>query len=369
MRWPKRLSQKLILSMTVVVSAVIVGHGILNVRAADAVLRAFMVRNADQLSGAITSATWHAMLADNREAAYRVMETIAAKQGMKSVRIFNKEGRVMFSTPPGGARQVDKNAEACYLCHASERPLVKVDVPSRARIVTGADGSRSLAMVTPIYNEPACSDAACHAHPRSQNVLGVVDVALDMAPVEERIRRIELSTAVVTVTAILLVGICAALFTRHFVTAPLEHLAEGTRRVAEMKLDHPIAINSSEELAELARSFNVMRRRLAEAMAEINGFTRSLEEKVAERTEQLRFAQQKLIQADRLSSLGQLAASVAHEINNPLSGVLNLAMLMQRIVKEDGIPKGREAEFRRYLDQVVTETARTGRIVSDLLAF
>jgi len=65
-----------------------------------------------------------------------------------------------------------------------------------------------------------------------------------------------------------------------------------------------------------------MRRRLAEAMAEINGFTRSLEEKVEERTEQLKVAQQKLMQADRLSSLGQLSASVAHEINNPLSGVL-----------------------------------------------
>jgi len=44
-------------------------------------------------------------------------------------------------------------------------------------------------------------------------------------------------------------------------------------------------------------------------------------------------------------------------------------MLMQRILKDDGIPKGREAEFRKYLDQVATETARTGRIVSDLLAF
>ena len=75
------------------------------------------------------------------------------------------------------------------------------------------------------------------------------------------------------------------------------------------------------------------------------------------------------MQADRLSSLGQLSASVAHEINNPLSGVLNLSMLMQRILKDDGIPKGREAEFRKYLDQVATETARTGRIVSDLLAF
>jgi two-component system NtrC family sensor kinase len=67
--------------------------------------------------------------------------------------------------------------------------------------------------------------------------------------------------------------------------------------------------------------------------------------------------------------LGQLSASVAHEINNPLSGVLNLSMLMQRILKDDGIPPGRVEEFRKYLSQIITETSRVGRIVSDLLAF
>jgi len=60
---------------------------------------------------------------------------------------------------------------------------------------------------------------------------------------------------------------------------------------------------------------------------------------------------------------------VAHEINNPISGVLNLSMLMQRILKDDGIPQERVPEFRKYLAQVVQETSRVGRIVSDLLSF
>ncbi len=369
MRWPKRLSQKLILSLTIVVALVAVANGILSARSADTQLQATMLQGVDQISGAIASATWHAMLADNRAAAYQVMETIAAKQGIRSVRIYNKEGRVMFSTPPSLTKVVDKNAEACFLCHASEQPLVKVDTPTRARVVHRADGTRTLAMITPIYNEPACSNAACHAHPESQNVLGVLDVGLDMRLVDEQVRRIEIRTALFTSLAVILVGVCATVFTRRLVTTPLARLADATRHVAEMQLDRPIALGSSEELMELARSFNEMRRRLAEAMAEINGFTRSLEDKVEERTEQLKVAQQKLMLSDRLSSLGQLAASVAHEINNPLSGVLNLSMLMKRILKDDGIPKGREAEFRKYLDQVAAETARTGRIVSDLLAF
>ena len=117
-----------------------------------------------------------------------------------------------------------------------------------------------------------------------------------------------------------------------------------------MELDKPLDIaHSSEELDELARSFDVMRDRLRTALAEINQFTQNLETKVEERTQQLKAAQKKLLQSDRLASLGQLSASVAHEINNPVSGVLNLSMLMQRMLKDDGIPPNRIAEFRKYL--------------------
>jgi two-component system NtrC family sensor kinase len=136
-----------------------------------------------------------------------------------------------------------------------------------------------------------------------------------------------------------------------------------------MDLDRSIEIRSSRELWELTRSFNVMRERLRQAVAEINRGAQDLEVKVAERTEQLRQAQQRLVQADRLASLGQLAASVAHEINNPLSGVLNFSALMTRILREDGVPPGRVAEFRGYLERVTEQTARAGHIVSDLLAF
>src|SRR5208283_5506181 len=69
------------------------------------------------------------------------------------------------------------------------------------------------------------------------------------------------------------------------------------------------------------------------------------------------------------ASLGQLAASVAHEINNLVSGVLNLSMLLERFMASGSYPPGREAEFRKYLGLISAETARVGRIVSDLLAF
>jgi two-component system NtrC family sensor kinase len=136
-----------------------------------------------------------------------------------------------------------------------------------------------------------------------------------------------------------------------------------------MRLDTPIEVSSTDELNELGQSFDAMRLRLRDALAEITEFTQQLEMKVKERTDQLNLANQELVQSDRLASLGQLAASVAHEINNPIAGVLTLSTLLQRIITDDGIPPHRIEEVKRYLSQVVNETGRVGRIVTDLLAF
>ncbi len=329
-----------------------------------------MINGADQLSRGIASATWHAMLSDDRTAAYGVMKTIAANPGIVRIRIFNKEGAVMFSTKAEDEKQVDKNAEACAMCHGStQQPLVNVDASSRSRVIRTSNGNRQLAMVTPIYNEPSCSDASCHAHPRSTNVLGVLDVAFDLKPLDNEMQAARAEVYVVTGIQILLIGLFIVFFTRRFVDRPIRKLIAGTRAVSQMQLGHVIEISSSQELGELAHAFNLMSERLDKAMAELNQAAQVLETKVKERTKQLEVAHQKLLQSDRLASLGQLSATVAHEINNPISGVLNLAMLLDRVLKDDGIPQERVAEFKKYLGQIINETARVGRIVSDLLAF
>ncbi len=366
---PRGLATKLIISLTIIVVLVEGVAGFVNVKTQERDLLLTMVLGADQLSKAITSATWHAMLADNRGAAYQTMRTIATNYGINQIRMYNRQGWVMFSTRPEENRRVDKSAEACSVCHSSLEPKVTVDAPSRARVLPGADGRPKLFMVTPIYNEAACSNAACHAHPSANKVLGVLDIVLDLDPVDREVANMKLRVFLVTGTQILLSSLFIVFFTRRFVTVPIRKLIGGTRAIANMELDKPVRIDTSEELGELARSFDLMRVRLLKAMTEINQFTQNLESKVEERTAQLKTAHKKLLQSDRLASLGQLAASVAHEINNPISGVLNLSMLMQRILRDDGVPPGRVEEFRKYLSQVVSETSRVGRIVMDLLAF
>jgi two-component system NtrC family sensor kinase len=357
---PRRLARKLMLSITVIVIIVAAVSGLVNVSTEEQQLLNTMIVGADQLSKGITSATWHAMLDDHREAAYQVMQTIALKQGIDRIRMFNRAGQVMFSTNPE-----DRPSAAEALPESSHSAL-----PSQVRIFRGANGGRRLAMSTPIYNEPSCSQAQCHAHPAEMKVLGVLDLRLNLESVDHEVAAMKFRVLLVTAVEVTLISLFIIYFTRRFLSRPIDKLIEGTKAVSQMELDKPLDIvGSSEELDELARSFDVMRDRLRTALGEINQFTQKLETKVEERTQQLKVAQKKLLQSDRLASLGELAASVAHEINNPVSGVLNLSMLLQRMLKDDGIPQERIPEFRKYLGQVTSETARVGRIVSDLLAF
>jgi two-component system NtrC family sensor kinase len=368
---PRRLARKLMLSITVIVVIVAAVSGLVNVKTEESQLLDAMILGADQLSKGITSAIWHAMLDDHREAAYEVMQTIARKQGIDRIRMFNRSGQVMFSTNSDD-RQASANLhdDTCSMCHAPGAPRFQLDLPSRVRTFRAAGGRRLLTMVTPIYNEPSCSQAECHAHPQAMKVLGVLDLSLTLDSVDREMTHTKLRVLLVTAVEVTLIGLFIIFFTRRFLSRPIEKLIEGTKRVSQMELDQPIEITgSSEEIDELARSFDIMRERLRTAVAEINQFTQKLETKVEERTQQLKAAHQKLLQSDRLASLGQLSASVAHEINNPVAGVLNLSMLMQRMLKDDGVPPGRLEEFRKYLSQVTNETTRVGRIVSDLLAF
>src|SRR5579863_2107443 len=370
---PRKLGAKLILSLTILIVVISGISGYLNFRSQKKQLVETMILGADQLSRGITGATWHAMLDDDRKAAYEIMRVIADKQGVDRIRMFNREGRLVFSTDSREQPSTTSSSnEVCTSCHSKGAIQSRPTEDSRVRYATSPSGVRTINMVAPIYNEPSCSNAACHAHRASTKVLGVVDVALRLDPVQRQTRAITLQTILWT---LLEVGIGAAfviVFTRHFVATPIQKLIAGTKAVSAMELDRPFDIGNargSQELDELVDSFNRMRERLKLAVAELNDMQQTLEQKVDERTQQLKAAQRKLVQTERLATLGQLAASVAHEINNPVSGVLNLSMLLERLMANGNYPPGREAEFRKYLGLISTETARVGRIVSDLLAF
>ena len=192
---------------------------------------------------------------------------------------------------------------------------------------------------------------------------------MSLANVDAEVANLELGAVATTITQVVLLAALIVLLTRRLVGDPIREMTEATSAMQADSLGEPLDVQSPEELRLLAQSFNEMRERLRVALDDLGDLAHDLERRVEERSRQLSAAREELVRSDRLASLGQLSACVAHEINNPISGVLNLSMLLRRVLRDDGIPAGRIEEFRRYLTQISEESARVGRIVKDLLAF
>ena len=137
----------------------------------------------------------------------------------------------------------------------------------------------------------------------------------------------------------------------------------GERRYIEVTI-YPIWENDGKisKFIEISRDITERKKEEAE-------ITQRLEQMVEERTLQLKETHAKLLHQDKMASLGKLSASVVHEINNPIAGILNLIMLIKRIIEEEKLSEKELDRFRRYLNLMETETRRTSRIVSNLLAF
>jgi two-component system NtrC family sensor kinase len=328
-----------------------------------------VVRGAALFSETIRSSTYHDMLADRRDSAYLVMDTIGRQESIEHVRFFNKEGRVTFSTHRDEIQSlVDKRAEQCYLCHDADRPIERLAMNTRHRTYSH-NGRRVLGMVTPIYNERACSTAACHAHPAEKRVLGVIDIAISLEDIDVHFASIRRNTMLAAGLAVVVLGVFVGMIAQRAVVRPVAQLVAATRSVAAG--DYPAEINvvNTGELGALERSFNEMIGALSVARAERQALLETLEQQVEERTAALKNAQAQLVQSEKLSSLGRLAASIAHEINNPLAGILTYAKLLIRMLDSGQMDEPTRATSVKHLKLVQRETERCTAIVRNLLDF
>lgn len=366
---PKRksLSFTLIFWISAASTLAIGGLTYINLQTKKKYLMEEVIARTEQLSDVIMRSLWFDMLHNYRDALYHSIRIIGQQEGIVRVRIFNKEGIITFSSDSIEIGQrVDMKAEACFACHAQDKPLEKLDIPKRTRIFKTPEG-RVHGMITPIYNAPECYQAPCHAHPPEKTVLGVLDVSLSLKRTDERIAKLFKRTIPWAVATVIVLSLIISLFFRIKVYKPTKAMLEGTRKIANGDFSYRIHVYSDDELGEVAEAFNRMVEQLEKANAEIRELVENLEQKVRERTEELERIHQQLLQTEKLAALGKLAASVAHEINNPLSGVLTYIKLMQRKLQDFG--NGQLERFLSYLATMQRETEKCASIVKNLLDF
>jgi two-component system NtrC family sensor kinase len=366
--WHQRLSVRM-MGGIVVASLLTVGAFALAEFRLQARLQDQVGEEVDLLSSTLRSAMHRAMLQDRRSDAYVIMEDVARQEGIEKVRMMDANGRVTFSTDRGEIDQlVDRRAEACSLCHAEGAPLSHPSLKERTRTFKGPN-HRIMGIVAPLYNEASCSAAACHAHPTDRKVLGVLDVEVSLERADMAAAEFRWGSLVVAALVAGLLGVGFWLFARAHVVMPVASLVQATRRVAHDQLDIEIPVTWSGELGLLATSFNDMTRSLQQTQEALKALMSGLERKVEERTAALRSAQAQLVRNEKLSSLGKLSASIAHEINNPLAGILTFAKLLVRTLDAGTPDDATRKTLVKNLHLVEREAERCTAIVRNLLDF
>ena len=324
---------------------------------------------AERVSDLIKRSTSYYMLRNDRDGLYHMMTTIAGEPGVVRVRVFDQQGKISYSTDPSEVNHnVDKGAEACYGCHAQSQPLTRLNRPDRFRIFK-PNGHRVLGVITPIENQPSCSNAACHAHPASQQILGVLDTNLSLAAADASLAQGTRRLLAYTGFAVLLIAFLSGVFVWQLVHKPVKQLTAGTQKLRAGERGHQIEVSSNDELGELASSFNRMSLQLRKDEEEITAWARTLEDRVEEKTRELSRAHDHVLQVEKMASVGKLAAVVAHEINNPLSSILTYAKLLRKWMERPDGGREKREEAEQCLDLIAAESRRCGDLVKNLLTF
>jgi two-component system NtrC family sensor kinase len=363
------LAFRLLIPLSVTVAVVLAIHANFSFESTKEEFLRLVKSDVVRYSGLIKRATEDGMLLNNKEQVQATIERLAEGPEIASIRVYDKEGAIVMSAQQDEIGRLIGSASAtCHSCHRSAvtRDDALLELQDLTRVDDGPEVLRHLSV---IQNEPNCATAACHAHPADQRVLGVLDLEMSMAPLDAVIERTRRQLLWTTVSLILVIGAVSALFIQQVVHRPVVKLYEGTQRIADGDLKTRVQVRGRHELAQLAKAFNQMAEDLSAARREVTQWSQKLEDKVVEKTEELSRAQRQVLQMEKMASLGKLSATVAHELNNPLSGVLTYARLVRRELDEQPLEREQREELNRYLSVIEKECQRCGGIVQNLLVF
>jgi two-component system NtrC family sensor kinase len=360
---PKTLKLKVGLYLAIALVLVMVVFVVLVVKHHRAHLLDAAISHVTQLSEVVTKSTRFAMLQNQPSYVHRIIDDVGSQQGIVKIRIMSKDGTIIHSSYPSEfGLQVDKQAEACFHCHETETPLAQIPAHKRARIFESPDGGRLLGSMEVIRNEPSCYTASCHVHSKDQSVLGVLDIVYSLDEIDRKAWNDTLVIAAIAVGFVIIASLFVGLFVHRMVYVPLRDLESGANRLSSGNLQQPIPVRSRDEFGQLAVSFNSMTDALKKSQHELQEWGHTLEQKVEEKTKELQRAEAESAHQEKLASVGLLAAGIAHELNNPLTGVLTFSTLVREKMA-DGSPEAED------LDLVIRETNRCATIIRRLLDF
>jgi two-component system NtrC family sensor kinase len=321
----------------------------------------------------VEGALYQHMLENDKTALVNTLNIINEIPGIEDVNMYDDEDNLVHSSFVFDTlTHSNPNCKACHENIASmfprnEKSFKIINIDSKCEMSPKDYSYRLLLIKSPILNEKSCYTSSCHAHKASDEVLGSLVIRI---PLKELDANLNKSSILAVITTLLLVTFLI-IFTRIKIKNPLNAIIKASEAVSKGDKTKRLEIKSHQlnDMRMVSRAFNEMLDSLQSATSELQNWSQQLEYKVQQKSEELSEIQNELIHIERIASLGKLSSSVAHEINNPLSGILTYTKLVHKQLRKLALDESDKTPMLKYLKVIENETKRCGEIVKGLLDF
>ncbi len=341
-------------------------------------LNTIIRQNGNNIGSIVEGALYHSMLANDKSSLRNTLDIINTLPGIDEVNMYDSDENLVYSSfaEDKNKKHSDPN---CISCHANIKTMFSeneksyriINVNSDCEMNQNDNGSRHLLIKSPILNEKSCSSSSCHAHKETDRLLGSLVIKIPLEAQDKAIQKSSTEFLVLAILATFLLVSFLLFFTRKKIKEPLNALIEVSIAVANGDKSTRIELkpNQLDDMRMVSQAFNDMLDNLHTATTELENWSQQLEYKVQKKSEELGAARDELMHVERLASLGKLSSSVAHEINNPLSGILIYTKLLHKQVSNSELYVSKRDSMLKHLKFIETETKRCGDIVKGLLDF
>ncbi|MFA6402564.1 MAG: ATP-binding protein [Salinivirgaceae bacterium] len=332
-------------------------------------------QSGNNVSSIVEGSLYYSMLENDKAMLQRTLDIISTMSGIDEVNMYNDKDSLAF-TSVSTELEIRGNPN-CKDCHTNMAAMF----PKKERVyrVVGENpdcgiyenGKRYLLIRKPILNEKSCNTAACHVHNEGDEVLGSLIIKLPLEDIDTFMD--ESSTDFLLLASIITILLVTFLiiFTRKKIKDPLYSIINASEAVSNGDNSFRLEIKPDllYDMRKVSVAFNNMLDNIDTVTNELQNWSQQLEYKVQKKSEELSEAQNELIHVERIASLGKLSSSVAHEINNPLSGILIYTKLIYKQLNGPDFHHSKKESILKHLKLIENETKRCGDIVKGLLDF
>jgi two-component system NtrC family sensor kinase len=341
-------------------------------------LNTIIRQSGNNIGSIVKGALYHSMLANDKSSLRNTLDIINTLPDIDEVNMYDSDENLVYSSFATSTNNKHSDPN-CISCHANIKSMFSdkqtsykiINVNSDCEMNVNDNGSRHLLIKSPILNERSCSTSSCHAHPETETLLGSLIIKIPLEAQDAAIRKSSTEFFLLSIFATFLMAMVLLFFTRKKIKDPLNALVSVSMAVANGDKSTRIDIkpNQLDDMRMVSQAFNDMLDNLHTATTELENWSQQLEYKVQKKSEELGAAQHELMHVERLASLGRLSSSVAHEINNPLSGILIYTKLLYKQLSNPVLDISKRETMLKHLKFIENETKRCGDIVKGLLDF